>query len=126
LRYGSEFFESLLLSKSARKRFEAFIDALKEIQQILGEHNDEVAAVDFLARLALEVPPENRGDLVSAVETARILAAASSTMPIAQFLRKSRRAFRDLAETKPFWSKVADSAKVHRAIQTGPLSADSG
>jgi triphosphatase len=113
LRYGAEFFESLLLSKTARKRFTAFIEALKEIQEILGEHNDEVAAEDFFAKMAQELCASDADALADAVATAKTLAASSHAMPEADYLRKAKHAFRSLAETKPFWTKVSDSSKTY-------------
>ncbi len=49
LRYGAEFFEALASPKTARKRFKIFVAALKEIQEILGEHNDQIVARRFFA-----------------------------------------------------------------------------
>jgi CHAD domain-containing protein len=101
------------LSKTARKRFAAFIEALKEIQEILGEHNDEVAAEDFFAKMAQELCASDADGLAAAVATAKTLAASSPSMPEAGYLRKAKHAFRSLAETKPFWTKISDSSKTY-------------
>jgi triphosphatase len=126
LRYGAEFFESLLLSKTARKRFSAFIDALKEIQEVLGNHNDEVTAGDFFAKLTQELSINDPDQLVAVIETVKILAASSHAMPEADFLRKARHAFRSLAETKPFWTKVSDSSKTYDQREAAPPPPGSG
>jgi CHAD domain-containing protein len=106
LRYAAEFLESLLSRKAARKRFKALIGALKHIQEVLGQHNDEIVTRAYLAKLAQEpmAPAHERADAIAAA--AASLAASAPAMPEAEFLQKARDAFRQLAKAKRFWTRI--------------------
>jgi CHAD domain-containing protein len=107
LRYSAEFMELLLSGKAARGRYEDLLDAVKQIQQIFGEYNDAIAARQFFAERADNPLAPDREDGAAVHE---IHEPASPIDPEAEaaFLRKAKRAFRNLAETKPFWDKIPD------------------
>ncbi len=103
LRYGSEFFEALIATphgKPARKRFRAFVAALRDLQTVLGRQNDVRMAQRFFASLAQKVGAESAER--AAIETLVASIDASET----EFRRKARKARRALAEIKPFWSEL--------------------
>lgn len=126
LRYSAEFFESLLTGKVARKRFKGFIEALKEIQEVLGVHNDQIVACRYFATLAQDLrnqdlgakDPNGRAELI---DKALALAEPAAIMPQDEFLRLARRAFRSLKEAKPFWAKLLDTAKGHSSNGPGSM-----
>jgi triphosphatase len=121
LRYSAEFFETLVAPKAAgdravhletaRKRFRAFIAALKDLQTILGKENDVRMARRFLASLRQEVseghPLDADGATLAAAES---LAGSIKGLSEAEFQKKAGKARRALAEVKPFWSEVAQLA----------------
>jgi CHAD domain-containing protein len=111
LRYSAEFFEPLASHKTARKRFKLFIEALKEIQEILGIHNDQIVASRFFATLAQEPRTSDPEGCATGVNSALTLAESATIMPQEEFLRKARRAFRSLADARPFWTKIPDGSK---------------
>jgi CHAD domain-containing protein len=111
LRYGAEFFEPLASHKTARKRFKIFIEALKEIQEILGIHNDQIVASRFFATLAQESRTGDPEGRAAGVNSALTLAESATIMPQEEFLRKAQRAFRSLADARPFWTKIPDGSK---------------
>jgi triphosphatase len=104
LRYGSEFFEALVEAtdgKPARKRFRAFVAALRDLQTALGKQNDVRMAQRFLASLAQETGADRSAER-AAIEALVAGIDASET----EFQRKARKARRALAEVKPFWSEL--------------------
>jgi len=54
LRYAAEFFGSLYPGKKARRRHKAFLTAIEDLQDALGELNDFVTGPEVLARLGIE------------------------------------------------------------------------
>jgi inorganic triphosphatase YgiF len=54
LRYAAEFFGSLYPGKKARRRHKAFLSAIEDLQDALGELNDFVTGPEVLARLGVE------------------------------------------------------------------------
>jgi len=54
LRYAAEFFGSLYPGKKARRRHKAFVSAIEDLQDALGELNDFVTGPEVLARLGVE------------------------------------------------------------------------
>ncbi|MBA2933173.1 inorganic triphosphatase [Sphingomonas sp. CGMCC 1.13654] len=54
LRYAADFFGSLYPGKKARRRHEAFLAAIEDLQDALGELNDFVTGPEVLARLGIE------------------------------------------------------------------------
>lgn len=107
LRYGAEFLEGLLSHKSAHKRYDAFLAALKDIQEILGDHNDEIVARQFFTGLAERPHTADPVARAAVVEAAQAVAGATDETPQINFLDEAERAFRDLADVKPFWAKMA-------------------
>jgi CHAD domain-containing protein len=109
LRYSSEFFEALVETprgkparrKTARKRFQAFVDALKDLQAVLGKQNDVRMAQRFLRSLAEEIGADRAAEL-AAIEALVADIDPSET----EFQRKAGKARRALAEVKPFWSEL--------------------
>jgi inorganic triphosphatase YgiF len=53
LRYAAEFFASLYSGKKARRRHKAFLSAIEDLQDALGELNDLVTGPDVLAALGI-------------------------------------------------------------------------
>lgn len=108
LRYSGEFFETLIASKVARKRFRAFIAALKDLQTLLGKENDVRMTWRFLASLAQEIGEDHTpaGDkaMLAAVES---LASSIKGLSEAEFQRKAEKARRAFADVKPFWSEIS-------------------
>jgi len=54
LRYAAEFFGALYPGKKARRRHKAFLSAIEDLQDALGELNDFVTGPEVLARLGVE------------------------------------------------------------------------
>jgi inorganic triphosphatase YgiF len=54
LRYAAEFFGSLYPGKKARRRHKAFLSAIEDLQDALGELNDFVTGPEVLAKLGVE------------------------------------------------------------------------
>ncbi len=106
LRYSGEFFETLVASKAARKRFRSFVSALKDLQTILGKENDVRMTRRFLASLAQEI---SEGSVADAGKLAAIesLAGSIEGLSEAEFQRKAGKARRAFAEVKPFWSDIS-------------------
>jgi triphosphatase len=114
LRYSSEFFETLVApealpgkpahAKTAHKRFEAFIAALKDWQAILGKQNDVLMARHFLASLAKEAGKD------AVARPAIDAVAASIEVSETKFRRKARKAQHALAEIEPFWKEFSKAA----------------
>ncbi len=114
LRYSAEFFETLVAPKAARgkparpktarKRFQAFIAVLKDLQTILGKENDVRMARRFLASLAQEISEGRLADAgmatLAAVES---IAGSIESLSESEFRKKAGKARRALAEVKPFW-----------------------
>jgi triphosphatase len=125
LRYGTEFFETLVASKTTpsnathhkteRKRFHAFIGALKELQTILGDANDAAMAHRFLHSLKQNIS-EDRMAKPSKATIAAIHSIADSVKGLSEpeFLKKAAKARRALAEIKPFWGKLAGDHTLDR------------
>ena len=61
LRYASEFFASLYPGRKAERRYEAFLAALEDLQDQLGELNDLVTAPLVFAKLGIDAPPPPTG-----------------------------------------------------------------
>ncbi len=75
LRYATEFFASLYPVQKAQRRHAAFLDALQELQDQLGELNDQVTGPEVLARLGIEpsamsLTPQDRAARLDRVEEA--------------------------------------------------------
>lgn len=109
LRYSAEFFESLTSHKTVHKRFKIFIAALKEIQEILGAHNDQIVARQFFTALAQEPHARDPEDRMAVRASALTLAESTAVVPQEEFLRKARRVFHSLADAKPFWTKITEA-----------------
>lgn len=109
LRYSGEFFETLVAPKAARKRFRAFITALKDLQTILGKENDLRMTRRFLASLAQEIGEGRAADADKATLAAiESLAGSIEGLSEAEFQRRAGKARRALAEIKSFWSEISD------------------
>jgi inorganic triphosphatase YgiF len=54
LRYAAEFFGSLYPGKKAKRRHKAFVSAIEDLQDALGELNDLVTGPEVLAKLGIE------------------------------------------------------------------------
>ena len=98
LRYATEFFSSLAITKKHRRRHESFSTALVSFQEHLGELND-VATGDNLARNAAQ-----RAGSASTEggRPGRDRAARRS-------MKAATSAFREIAKAKPFWGSRSSS-----------------
>ncbi|MBZ9795474.1 inorganic triphosphatase [Mesorhizobium sp. ES1-4] len=76
LRYAAEFFEPLYNSKAEAKRHRRFIDAMKGLQDQLGNLNDIATAPDMLAALELS-DVAGAKDLFSADDKSKLLKEAA-------------------------------------------------
>ncbi|WP_454886948.1 CYTH and CHAD domain-containing protein [Sphingomonas oryzagri] len=54
LRYAADFFDSLYTGRKARRRHKAFVSAIEDLQDALGELNDLVTGPQVLAALGIE------------------------------------------------------------------------
>ncbi|HLZ79396.1 MAG TPA: CHAD domain-containing protein, partial [Sphingomonas sp.] len=75
LRYATEFFASLYPAQNAQRRHAVFLDALEEMQDELGELNDQVTGPEVLARLgidpsAMSPPQQDRAERLNRAEKA--------------------------------------------------------
>jgi triphosphatase len=86
LRYASEFFVGIFSDEKARRRSKAFLSALADLQQHLGDLNDLAHGPSVLARLGIEI------DLEAMSEKRRD-----------RLLRKAAKAHEVFADAKPFW-----------------------
>jgi len=85
VRYATEFFASLWDGGKARRRRRAFLSALEELQDHLGEINDRTAAAAILAKLGLSEAGMSHRESTHAL------------------LDRAEDAFSDLVDAKPFW-----------------------
>ncbi|TGD96195.1 CYTH and CHAD domain-containing protein [Methylobacterium nonmethylotrophicum] len=99
LRYGAEFFAALYegkeSGKKAAKRHKAFVEALADLQDHLGDLNDIATAHSLAADLA-------RGAPEGAVFAAG-LATADAEARTAHLLAKAETAHEALIDLRPFW-----------------------
>jgi triphosphatase len=108
LRYSGEFFETLIAPKVARKRFRAFIAALKDLQTLLGKENDVRMTRSFLASLAQEICDGRAlGADKTTLAAVESLAGSIKGLSEAEFQKKAWKARRPFAEVKPFWSEIS-------------------
>ncbi|MFO0991043.1 MAG: CHAD domain-containing protein [Hyphomicrobiales bacterium] len=89
LRYMSEFFETVLAGKEAKRRSDELIRQLEKVQKALGLLQDEVTFSRFLI------------EIVGEAEAERLVAA--SPVDHKAELHKALKAMVKLAEIKPFW-----------------------
>ncbi|MEH3147488.1 MAG: CHAD domain-containing protein [Methylobacterium frigidaeris] len=97
LRYGSEFFGSLYTGRKAAKRHKAFVSALSDLQDHLGDLNDIATA----HTLAADLPPQ-AGAPASALFAAGLTTADNETRT-AKLLKHAAAAHEALVDVRPFW-----------------------
>jgi triphosphatase len=111
LRYATEFFSSLALTKKKRRRHEAVSAALVELQEHLGTLND-LSIGDTLMKDATQRAEGSAGS------------KCPSTPQVAQLgrgriartsLKAARSAYREIAKAKPFWA--APSRGTRRRVE---------
>ncbi len=115
LRYSAEFFETLAAPttqhgkaahhKMTRKRFHAFISALKDLQTILGDENDVRMARHFFASLGQDAGGGRSAKPSPAAID--VVAGGIDGLSEPEFRKKAADACRTLAGVKPFWDKLA-------------------
>lgn len=97
LRYGAEFFAGLYTAKKAVKRYEAFLSALEDLQDGLGDLNDIATGHEILGELA--------GTEAGAGST--LFAAGMTAADIEARTRKlvasAAEAHETLLDVRPFW-----------------------
>lgn len=101
LRYAAEFFTALARSKARRHRHAAFVGALADLQENLGELNDIQAAhaiVNDVARATRS--PNGRPEVLLAAGHAE----GGQDARADQLLHAAKKAHRAFADAKPFWS----------------------
>ncbi|MFH1346411.1 MAG: CHAD domain-containing protein [Pseudomonadota bacterium] len=99
LRYGSEFFSSLVTDRKGRKRLKSFIATLEFLQARLGDLNDIQTQHEIAAKLAR---PESAAARVS--EAAGAAAHRNEeNKRTAALLRSASKAYRHLLDGEPFW-----------------------
>lgn len=101
LRYGSEFFAGLFAAPNARRQRKSFLQALKSLQDGLGDLNDIAAHQMFCASVAGETKPR-QGDKCQVAYWAG-LAAGRDDAQFQPLLQSSARAFRGFRNVDPFW-----------------------
>ena len=89
LRYAAEFFAPLF----AKKRARAYLDALAELQDVLGDYNDAATAASRAGELAGKTDA-----LVAAAIRGWAAAQSSALAP------RLAKAWRDFEACAPFWS----------------------
>ena len=97
LRYGAEFFGGLYRGKKAVKRHAAFVTALSELQDGLGDLNDIATGHELLNDLT-----DTGLKATSAVFAAGLTAADIETRS-AKLLKAASRAHDELVDLRPFW-----------------------
>ncbi|HEY5225288.1 MAG TPA: CHAD domain-containing protein [Methylovirgula sp.] len=120
MRYDAEFLQSLARDKPGRKRLRGFIEAVKDLQTLLGDWNDVAMARQFLMPFAAKPDATEAGK--SARKTKKIVAAkrGASHAGVAeallqrieavsedQFQERSAQACRALVKLRPFWTRLA-------------------
>lgn len=97
LRYGAEFFGSLYAGKKAGKRHAAFVQALSELQDCLGDLNDIATGHELLDHLA-DTELKTASAMFAAGVTAADIEARSGKL-----LKAAAQAHEELVEMRPFW-----------------------
>jgi CHAD domain-containing protein len=105
LRYAADFFSTVFTGIGATRRRGKFVDALKRLQDCLGDLNDIAVNEKFSARLAARA---NQGFNKSNGRTWRAFAAGRLSgreeARVAPVLKSAERAYQQFAEAKPYWS----------------------
>ncbi len=86
LRYATEFFVSLYPTRKAQRRHATFLDALEDMQDELGELNDQVVGPEVLARLGIDPS-----------------AMSPALQDRAERLDRAEEAYEKLMDAKRFW-----------------------
>ena len=97
LRYGAEFFGGLYTGKKAGKRHAAFVQALSELQDCLGDLNDIVTGHELLDDLT-----DTDLKATSAVFAAGVTAADIEAQSV-KLLKAAAQAHEELVDMRPFW-----------------------
>jgi triphosphatase len=97
LRYGAEFFGGLYTGKKASKRHAAFVKALSELQDCLGDLNDIATGHELLDDLT-----DTNLKATSAVFAAGVTAADIEARS-GKLLKAAAKAHEELVEMRPFW-----------------------
>jgi triphosphatase len=97
LRYGSEFFATLYAGKKKAKRHAAFVSALKDMQDELGDLNDLATAGALVTALG-----ETGGAGASSTFAAGVT-SADLDRDGAELLKRARKAHDAFLDAKPFW-----------------------
>jgi triphosphatase len=108
LRYGVEFFDSLIRAargKGVRKHQREFVSALKHLQAFLGEENDALAAQHYFANLSQNHAAKSANR--TAIAAGKTLAAHINPVTYNEFGKAIRKTRRQLFDIKPFWADLA-------------------
>jgi triphosphatase len=104
LRYATEFFASVYDHPKARRRHDAFLDSLEQLQSRLGELNDIASAqhlAEVLSRQASEAGIEPTDGEAEAFAAGFI--AGENDRHVAPLVEGATKAYARFAEAKPFW-----------------------
>jgi len=85
-RYAAE------LVADGRKRVQRYIDSLKELQDVLGEHQDAVVAEQQVRRLACDPTSLSAGRLIELERQRRLECRSEYPRALARALRRGRKA----------------------------------
>ena len=97
LRYGAEFFGSLYTGKKATKRHAAFVEALSELQDCLGDINDIATGHELLDDLTGTDLKATSAVFAAGVTAADIEARSG------KLLKAAAKAHKELVDIRPFW-----------------------
>ncbi len=106
LRYAAEFFAALNTTKASRRRYDAFLKAMKRFQEHLGELNDLHTGHELATELANDA--ESIGTGAGRVFFAAGHLAGEQDERVAPLLKAAVKSYADFAEAKRFWRRWAD------------------
>jgi CHAD domain-containing protein len=105
LRYAAEFFAGAFPGKKPTQRRKRFVEVLESLQDALGDLNDIAVHEELTERFVEAQAVSGRqpaGRASKAFAAGRL--SGREEARIASTLKNAKRAARDLAKAKPFWS----------------------
>ncbi len=103
LRYGAEFFETVFPGRRSSRRHKAFLLALEQLQDGLGDLNDIAMHENLTAEMAIDAAPSTRGrDLSERAFAAGVLTGHEDARRNS-VLAAAKKAHEKFAIAKPFW-----------------------
>ena len=103
MRYAAEFFETVFPNKKSSKRRTAFLSALEDMQDCLGDLNDIAVHENLTADIATNPAPNKRAnDLPRRAFAAGVLIGHEDAR-FQSILAAAVTSFKAFAKAKPFW-----------------------